>query len=127
MPAMILSKSRQFSRQVGAKAMAVLLTGCATWTPAQVAPSTLAGAPREVRVTLMNGSRFPVSEPRMTSDSLFGTLTGLGDEPVALPVAWIRSLDLPRQDTNTAIALGVIGGVAAFFLGAVLIGVGAGT
>ena len=80
-----------------------------------------------MRVTLMNGSRFPVSEPRMTSDSLFGRLVGLPHEPVALPVAWIRSLDLPRPGTHTAVALGVIGGVVAVFFGMLMIGVGAGT
>jgi len=113
---------------MGAIATAVMLTGCAAWAPAQVAPSSLDGEPREVRVTLMNGMRFPVTEPRMTADSLFGAMVGPPHEPVALPVAWIRTIDLPRDDTNTAVALGVVGGVAAFFFGVVLIfGVGAGT
>ena len=101
--------------------MAGMLNGCMAWAPAQLVPSSLDGAPREVRVTLMNGDRFPVSEPRMTSDSLFGMMVGLPDEAVALPLAWIRSLALPRQETSTAVALGVIGGVAAFFLGTLLI------
>jgi hypothetical protein len=125
---MKLNTSGQFSRQMGAVAMVVMLTGCAAWTPAQLVPSSLDGAPREVRITLMNGDRFPVSEPRMTPDSLFGVMVGLPYEAVALPLAWVRSIDLPRQDTHTAVALGVIGGVAAFFLAMLLIfGVGAGT
>jgi hypothetical protein len=107
--------------------MAGILTACAAWAPAELAPSSLAGEPREVRVTLMNGTRFPVSGPRMTSDSLWGTMVGPPYEPVALPLAWIRAIDLPRQDTNTAIALSVVGGVLALFVGlAVIVAVGGG-
>lgn len=83
--------------------------GCAAWKPAAVAPSTLDGKPREVRVTLRNGQRFPVSFPYVASDTLRGIMVGTPEEPVVLALGDIAAIDLPRTDTSITINLVAVG------------------
>ena len=91
----------------------VAAQGCAAWTPAPVAPSTLDGKPREVRVTLFDGRRFAVSFPRIAADTLRGTLPGTPPDSVVLALSDISAIDLPRTDTELAISLSVIGAAVA--------------
>lgn len=108
---------RTIGSRIALVAMLFAAQGCAAWTPAVVAPSSLDTHPREVRVTLVNGERFPVSLPRIEGDTLRGRLAGIPDEPVALALSDIKALDLAREDTNMAINLAAVGGIIVFWLG----------
>ena len=113
---------RRLSAREALIATLIAAQGCAAWTPAAVAPSTLDGKPREVRVTLADGSRFPVSFPHIEADTLRGNMVGTPEEPVALALRDIMAIDLPRTDTNMAINLVAVGGAALIAFGFIAYG-----
>lgn len=81
-------------------ALVTSLAGCHDWYRTQVpAPAgSLAGNPRQVRVTLTNGTSVVMRDPVVRADSLFGSVyMGPGD-PVRLgvPIAGIKSLEVVK-------------------------------
>ena len=78
-----------------------LLAGCHTWNPSQVPQpnQSLAGAPKNVRVVLNDGTAIVLRNPYMASDTLFGeAYNGLIGTPVrrGIPAGQIKAIDYPQ-------------------------------
>jgi hypothetical protein len=102
--------------------MAAALTGvgCATLQPVQQPAQFIPEAnPRVVYVTFRNHSKVTITEPRVSGDSLYGTVPG-ASQPVAAPLGHIALMEAVQRDktrTRWLIAgLGVLTAAGAFAL-----------
>ena len=72
--------------------------GCATVQPIREPSQFIPQAKPNLVVVIYNdNSQVPVSEPRMSGDTLFGTWLGVGD-PVAVPLSQVRRIDAVQRD-----------------------------
>ncbi len=89
--------------------------GCATMRSVQnPAQFITQNHPQMVYVTYTDNSKMPVTEPRVSGDSLFGQVTG-GSDSVAVPLHDLASIQAVQRDkTKTALLItGIAAGTAA--------------
>jgi hypothetical protein len=84
--------------RVSLAAVLPLAVGCVTVQPVQEPAQFIPQAKPNVVVVIYNdNSEVPVSEPRMSGDTLVGTWLGLG-EPVAVPLNQVQRIDALQRD-----------------------------
>ena len=102
-----------------------LLVACHTWTPSEIPQPAqpLAGAPKQVRVVLTNGTAIVLIDPYMSADTLVGDVyNDRVDTPVrrGIPIAQIKALENPKVSSlRTAwllLGLGAVLLLAAFYI-----------
>jgi predicted CoA-binding protein len=71
-------------------------TGCAGWRQVSVSPEALDSA-QEVRLTLGDGSRIVLVNPKVADDSIFGTNAS---REFAYALADVRRMALPRASSS---------------------------
>jgi hypothetical protein len=93
--------------------------GCATVKPVLNPAQFVAQQhPKVLYITYSDNSSVPVSQPRISGDSLFGAAPGeAGSEAVAVPLHDLASIRAPQHDKSktalliAVIAAGTVGGV----------------
>jgi len=90
---------------------------CATVQPLRDPAQSISSLkPQVVYVTYKDNSKIPVTAPRVSGDSLYGTWQGV-NEPVATPLSAVRLIESKQPNPKRTTAL--IAGVAALTAGAV--------
>jgi len=93
---------------------ATALTACTSWHLQAVSPEQVVTTqhPSSVRVQRMDGSRVVMNSPRISTDSLVGTLADnsllgtYGPRPIGLPLADVDQLAVRHGDaTKTTVLL----------------------
>jgi hypothetical protein len=82
--------------------MAAALTGlgCATLQSVQEPAQFIREAnPEVVYVTFRNHSKVTIAQPRVSGDSLYGTVQG-GSRPVAAPLSHVARIEALQRDTQ---------------------------
>ena len=93
--------------------------GCATLQPLREPAQFIAKEnPKVIYVTYKNRSVVGVAQPRVSGDSLFGTLQGQ-PAPVAVPLSHIQSIEAIQPDGKRTALL--IAGLTVFTVGGVYI------
>jgi len=107
------------NRPVALALLVTWLVGCAHYQPTQRPITELAGPPRPVsqmRVTLANGTRVQVTNPRVDQDTLRGTegLARTSGPPVAIPLASITGVEVspPKKHISTGLSVLLVVGAA---------------
>jgi hypothetical protein len=86
--------------------VAMLLTGCTGWHTERLSPQDVITAkqPYEVRLTLPDGARVVLQEPRIAADSVVGVRDS---RPTAYPLKNVARLETRRFSVGRTIALGL--------------------
>ena len=93
--------------------------GCATLQPLREPAQFIANeSPKVVYVTYKNRSVVGVARPRVSGDSLFGTVQGQ-PAPVAVPLSTVERIEAVRPDGKRTALL--IAGLTAFTFGGVYV------
>lgn len=112
-----------FRRVLSALLLIAYLPACTSFQSTSQSLTELTAPPqpvKTVRVTTTDGTSIEVDAPRVVNDTLFGSAWTAGPggkqtaEPVALPLADIRTVEVKKSDgTTTALVIvGVVGVIA---------------
>jgi hypothetical protein len=111
------------ARQLPAAGALLSALGCATIQPVgEPAQYIQQSQPQEVYVTFKNHSKVTLMRPRVSSDSIYGTVAGVA-HPLAAPLTHVERIEAMQRDrarTRWLVAgVGVLalGSVAVFTLG----------
>jgi hypothetical protein len=99
--------SAPWSRCSALAVLVLLLTGCYTWQPYEIAPMLIAGEslPDSLRATRHDSTRVTLTAPFVRSDTLFGHLDG---DTVVIPVPAIASLQRLRFSIERSLGLALV-------------------
>ena len=94
------------------------LAACLTWQPQEVSPEQALGdgQPDKVRLTLIDGNRIVMEEPRILGDSLTGVYSG---RQVTIPLSAVTEVELRGNISGEEAIAAVF--VTAAFLGLVAV------
>ena len=115
------------SRGIAVLALGAFLmsaSGCTSWRVQDVEPAALVRdqAPKQVRITRVDGTRAVVRQPEVAGDSIRGmapadSARGLAGGPTSVALADVRQIAVRKTDPLKTAGLVVVGAFVAVLIG----------